>query len=169
MPFRGITTDALQRYVEERSQETGQKGKPVSHTTIQKEIGMLASIWNKWALPQRLVTGPAPTRGLTSAPANGGCGVRSPLTSRGRRSPKRWRCQPTTRDGPKSVSLSFGWKRAVGGLPAAQIRQQASAVTVTAGAFLGLLVLGVNTPRSMELERPGRLVRQNATNAAGHF
>ena len=64
IPFKGITTDALQRYVDERSQETGRKGKPVSHITIQKEIGTLASIWNKWALPQRLVAGPAPTRGL---------------------------------------------------------------------------------------------------------
>src|SRR5260370_14765900 len=62
--FKGITTDALQRYVEERSQEAGQKGNTVSHTTIQKEIGTLASLWNKWALPQRLVAGPAPTRGL---------------------------------------------------------------------------------------------------------
>src|SRR5207249_40337 len=55
IPFKGITTDALQRYVEERSQEAGQKGNTVSHTTIQKEIGTLASLWNKWALPQRLV------------------------------------------------------------------------------------------------------------------
>src|SRR5262249_24514441 len=62
--FKGITTDALQRYVDARSQETGLKGKPLSHTTIQKEIGTLASIWNKWAVPQRLVAGPAPTRGL---------------------------------------------------------------------------------------------------------
>jgi len=64
IPFKGITTDALQRYVEERSQEAGQKGKTVSHITIQKEIGTLASLWNKWAMPQRLVAGPAPTRGL---------------------------------------------------------------------------------------------------------
>jgi integrase len=71
IPFKGITTDALQRYVEERSQETGQKGKPVSHTTIQKEIGTLASLWNKWALPQRLVAGPAPTRGLIYSKGKG--------------------------------------------------------------------------------------------------
>jgi hypothetical protein len=57
--------------VDERSKETGQKGRPVSHTTIQKEIGTLASLWNKWALPQRLVAGPAPTRGLIYSKAKG--------------------------------------------------------------------------------------------------
>jgi hypothetical protein len=46
IPFKGITIDTLQRYVEERSQETGQKGKTIRHTTIQKEIGTLASLWN---------------------------------------------------------------------------------------------------------------------------
>jgi integrase len=71
IPFKGLTTDALQRYVDERSKETGRKGKPVSHTTIQKEIGTLASLWNKWALPQRLVAGPAPTRGLIYNKARG--------------------------------------------------------------------------------------------------
>src|SRR5262249_27045183 len=71
IPFKAITTDALQRYVEERSKETGQKGNPVSHTTIQKEIGTLASLWNKWALPQRLVAGPAPTRGLIYSKSKG--------------------------------------------------------------------------------------------------
>ena len=70
-PFKGITTDALQRYVEERSQEAGQKGNTVSHTTIQKEIGTLASLWNKWAMPQRLVAGPAPTRGLIYSKGKG--------------------------------------------------------------------------------------------------
>jgi integrase len=69
--FKGLTTDALQRYVDERSKEPGQKGKPVSHITIQKEIGTLASLWNKWALPQRLVAGPAPTRGLIYSKAKG--------------------------------------------------------------------------------------------------
>src|SRR5262249_2722350 len=71
IPFKGITTDALQCYFDERSRETGVKGKPVSHTTIQKEIGTLASIWNKWAMPQRLVAGPAPTRGLIYSKAKG--------------------------------------------------------------------------------------------------
>src|SRR5262249_58450917 len=31
----------------------------------------LASIWNKWAMPQRLVAGPAPTRGLIYSKAKG--------------------------------------------------------------------------------------------------
>jgi hypothetical protein len=69
--IKGITTDALQLYVDERSKETGLKGKPVSYVTIQKEIGTLASLWNKWALPQRLVAGPAPTRGLIYSKAKG--------------------------------------------------------------------------------------------------
>src|SRR5260221_3494974 len=37
IPFKGLTTDALQRYVDDRSKETGRKGKPLNHTTIQKE------------------------------------------------------------------------------------------------------------------------------------
>lgn len=66
---RAITTDALQEYVKARSKETGWHGEPLSHVTIQKEIGTLASVWNKWAVPRRLVTGPAPTRNLDFAKA----------------------------------------------------------------------------------------------------
>jgi integrase len=64
MSIRGITTETLQNYVDTRGLETGRRGNPLSHATIKKEIGTLSSIWNKWALPRRLVTGPAPSRGL---------------------------------------------------------------------------------------------------------
>ncbi len=60
----GVTTQALQGYVDKRSQEKGRNGACVSHVTIRKEIGTFATIWNKWALPQGLVSVPSPTRGI---------------------------------------------------------------------------------------------------------
>jgi integrase len=62
--IRSITTETLQRYVEERAKDKGRNGDPISHITIQKELGTFASIWNKWAVHQGWVTGPAPTKGL---------------------------------------------------------------------------------------------------------
>lgn len=59
----GLTPDLLQGYVNCRAEESGKRGK-VSPKTIQKEIGTLASIWNKFAVPQGLAKGPAPTKGL---------------------------------------------------------------------------------------------------------
>jgi len=61
---RAINSESLQRYVDRRSEETNPQGNPVSHVTIRKEIGTFASLWNKWAVPQGLVSGPAPTRNL---------------------------------------------------------------------------------------------------------
>ncbi len=61
---RSISTETLQQYVNERSKETGRNGEPLSHKTIQKEIGSFASIWNKWGIKAGLVAGRAPTRGL---------------------------------------------------------------------------------------------------------
>jgi len=55
---QAVTTADLQGYVDKRSQEG------VSHTTIKKEIGTFAAIWNKWGVPQAVVLGPAPTKGL---------------------------------------------------------------------------------------------------------
>ncbi|MCY2952551.1 MAG: hypothetical protein NTU53_11325 [Planctomycetota bacterium] len=55
---QAVTTADLQGYVDKRSQEG------VSHTTIKKEIGTFAAIWNKWGVPQAVVSGPAPTKGL---------------------------------------------------------------------------------------------------------
>jgi integrase len=62
--IRSITTDTLQQYVNVRSKETGRNGEPLSHKTIQKEIGSFASIWNKWGIKAGLVSGPAPTKGI---------------------------------------------------------------------------------------------------------
>jgi integrase len=61
---RAITSDAQQVYVDTRSRETSKFRRTISHTTIRKEIGTLASIWNKWGVPQNLVAGAAPTKGL---------------------------------------------------------------------------------------------------------
>jgi hypothetical protein len=59
-----ITSDALQRHVESRAQQTSKFRRQISHTTIRKEIGTLASVWNKWGVPQGPVAGPVPTKGL---------------------------------------------------------------------------------------------------------
>lgn len=59
-----LTTGVLQTYVGLRSLEKGRGGKTVSHVTVKKEIGTLASIWNKWGLPQGVMNGTAPTKGL---------------------------------------------------------------------------------------------------------
>jgi integrase len=61
---RSITSHTLQQYVNDRSKETGRNGEPLSHKTIQKEIGSFASIWNKWGIKAGLVSGPAATKGL---------------------------------------------------------------------------------------------------------
>jgi integrase len=59
-----ITTDTLQCYVNARAREKGRSGRPISHVTIQKEIGTLSSLWNRWARPLGLADGPAPSKGL---------------------------------------------------------------------------------------------------------
>jgi integrase len=59
-----ITVPVLQAYVDARSEEDGIHGKKISDATVRKEIGTLASIWNRWALPKGLVVTPAPTKGL---------------------------------------------------------------------------------------------------------
>jgi integrase len=65
-----ITSDTLQSYVDARSRERSKFRRPISHTTIGKEIGTFASIWNKWGVPHGLVTGPAPTKGLAYRKSN---------------------------------------------------------------------------------------------------
>ena len=62
-----MTTETLQGYVNARAKEKGRGGRSLSHVTIQKEIGTLSSVWNRWALPLGLVNGPAPTKGLIYA------------------------------------------------------------------------------------------------------
>jgi integrase len=64
-----VTTETLQAYVNARSLEKGRGGRTVSHVTIQKELGTMSSVWNRWGQPLGLVTGPAPTKGLIYAKA----------------------------------------------------------------------------------------------------
>jgi hypothetical protein len=61
---RSINTQAMQAYVDARSLEAGRNGNAVSHMTVKKEVGTFAAVWNKWALSQGIVIGPAPTKGL---------------------------------------------------------------------------------------------------------
>src|SRR5271157_1468449 len=67
--LRAVTTETLQGYVNARAREKGRGRRPISHVTIQKEIGTLASVWNRWARPLGLVERPAPTQGLIYAKA----------------------------------------------------------------------------------------------------
>jgi integrase len=64
---REITTETLQAYINARANEKGRRGRTISHVTIQKEIGTLSSVWNRWARPLGLVKGEAPTKGLIYA------------------------------------------------------------------------------------------------------
>jgi hypothetical protein len=50
--------------VDSRAGETSKFRRAITHTTIRKEIGTLSSVWNKWGVPQLLVTGPVPTKCL---------------------------------------------------------------------------------------------------------
>jgi integrase len=59
-----LNHEKLQGYVNARRQEDGRRGSKVSHVTVKKELGTLSSLWNNWALPNGLVTGPLPTRKL---------------------------------------------------------------------------------------------------------
>lgn len=59
-----ISTATLQRYVDKRTSEKGRDGKSISHQTIKKEIGTLASIWNRFAIPRGFVKDASPTKGL---------------------------------------------------------------------------------------------------------
>ena len=60
---RAITTETLQGYVNARAKEKGRGRRCVSHVTIQKELGTLSSVWNRWAQPLKLVAGPASDQG----------------------------------------------------------------------------------------------------------
>jgi hypothetical protein len=64
---RSITTETLQCYVNARAKEKGRSGRTISHVTIQKAIGTLSSLWNRWARPLGRVDGPAPSQGLIYA------------------------------------------------------------------------------------------------------
>jgi integrase len=66
-----ITTETVQGYVNNRALEPGRRGRTVARTTIAKEVGTFASVWNRWARPLGLVDGPAPTKDLIYAKARG--------------------------------------------------------------------------------------------------
>jgi integrase len=59
-----LTHEKLQGYVTARRREAGRRGGKVSQVTVKKELGTLSSLWNKWAVPNRLVPGPLPTSSL---------------------------------------------------------------------------------------------------------
>lgn len=52
-----------QRYIEHRSREQGRRGKPVSPTTLKKELVTLSGIWS-WAARMELVHGTFPNQKL---------------------------------------------------------------------------------------------------------
>ncbi len=61
---RTITPERMQEYIDTRSKEKGRHGQHLSHATIKKEIGTFATVWNNWAGPLGLVSGPPPTKRL---------------------------------------------------------------------------------------------------------
>jgi integrase len=61
--LQSIDLAALQAYVDERAKATGLRGKPLSATTIKKEMASLGMIWN-WALQHEYVERPLPKKGL---------------------------------------------------------------------------------------------------------
>jgi integrase len=58
-----LTLPDLQDYVNKRSKQPGKNGRPLSATTIQKEINTLRTAW-RWGAKSRLVAGPFPNDGL---------------------------------------------------------------------------------------------------------
>ena len=55
--------DAVQKYVDARSAAKGVRGKPLSATTIKKELGTLGMIWS-WAGSHKYIDQPLPKKGL---------------------------------------------------------------------------------------------------------
>jgi integrase len=58
-----LTTSDLQRHVERRAKAKGRGGRPLSPTTIKKEIASFSGIWS-WAVRMGHVTGAFPNKGL---------------------------------------------------------------------------------------------------------
>ena len=58
-----LTTSDLQAHVERRAKAKGRGGKPLSPTTIKKEIASFSGIWS-WAVRMGHLTGPFPNKGL---------------------------------------------------------------------------------------------------------
>ena len=61
--LRMIQRDDLQQYINERSIEIGKRGRPVSPTTIKKELSSLRTLW-RWAYESELVNISIPDKGL---------------------------------------------------------------------------------------------------------
>jgi integrase len=62
-PVRALTLAGLQEHVNRRAKRKGIRNRPLSPTTIRKEIASLRAAWN-WAIQTRYVTGNFPNRGL---------------------------------------------------------------------------------------------------------
>ncbi|OAI46536.1 hypothetical protein AYO44_11135 [Planctomycetaceae bacterium SCGC AG-212-F19] len=52
---QSLTTDSLQKYVNDRLKEPGRRGKTVAPDTVECEMETLAHVWNKFAVPRKLV------------------------------------------------------------------------------------------------------------------
>jgi integrase len=77
-PLAEVNQKTIQCYIDARSKETGMRQKPVSRDTMQKELGTLSSIWNKWGVPQGMASGPPPMTNLTFPKGN----TKSPFQTR---------------------------------------------------------------------------------------
>ena len=60
---RELKLEDLQKYVARRSKQKGTRGRPVSPTTVKKELTTFSSVWN-WARLRGYVDGPFPNKGL---------------------------------------------------------------------------------------------------------
>jgi integrase len=63
-PVQGLSPADLQQHVERRARARGLRGRPLSPTTIRKEISSFSAVWT-WANRMGLVVEPFPNRGLT--------------------------------------------------------------------------------------------------------
>jgi hypothetical protein len=60
---QGLSTADLQAHIERRARAKGRGGKPLSPTTIKKEIASFSGIWS-WAVRMGHLNGPFPNKGL---------------------------------------------------------------------------------------------------------
>jgi integrase len=62
-PVHALTLAKLQEHVNHRAKRKGVRNRPLSPTTIRKEVASFRAAWN-WAAQMGYVTGPFPSRGL---------------------------------------------------------------------------------------------------------
>jgi integrase len=60
-----VTQKTIQEYIDSRTKEISRLKKPVSRETVRKELGTFSAIWNKWGVPQGMVSLPPPLSNLT--------------------------------------------------------------------------------------------------------